>query len=60
MLLQKVFECDCGYWVGATNDGELVARAREHAKEAHGLALAADLILVMARPKEPNRQQSHG
>jgi predicted small metal-binding protein len=54
--LEKLFECDCGYPVSAIADVDMVAKAQAHARDAHGLELTPDLILVMTGPAEPNRE----
>lgn len=48
--MNKIIRCDCGYVVQAASDEELVAQARVHAREAHGLELTAEQVLAMAEP----------
>jgi len=47
--MPKVINCPCGYVVRANSDTELIKLAQQHAKEAHGMALARDEALAMAR-----------
>lgn len=42
--------CECGYVARGGDAAELVADARRHAREEHGLDLPAELILRSARP----------
>ena len=42
--------CECGYVARGEDEAALVADARRHAREEHGLELPADLILRSARP----------
>ena len=51
--MAKVIECPCGFVVRADGDDELVARAQQHAREAHGLALTREEALAMAHPTGP-------
>lgn len=46
----KEIECACGYVIRADTEDELVAKARQHAKEFHGMELSAEQALAMARP----------
>ena len=47
--MPKVINCPCGYVVRANSDAELIKLAQQHAKEAHGMALARGEALAMAR-----------
>lgn len=48
--MQKVINCPCGYVVKGNSDDELVARAQEHAKQAHQMDLSREQALAMAKP----------
>ena len=48
--MSKEIECPCGYVIRADNEGELVAKAQQHAKESHNMELSAEQALDMARP----------
>ena len=47
--MPKVINCPCGYAVRASSDAELIKLAQQHAKGAHGMALAKNEALAMAR-----------
>lgn len=49
--MNKVIQCPCGYVIRADNDGDLVAKAQQHAKETHDMELTAEQALAMARPE---------
>ncbi|MDQ4130783.1 MAG: DUF1059 domain-containing protein [Actinomycetota bacterium] len=42
-------DCDCGYVAWGEDDRTLVAIARSHAWEEHGVRLTAELILALAQ-----------
>jgi predicted small metal-binding protein len=44
-----VIVCDCGYVAHGGDEAALVADARRHAREEHGLELSAEQILRSAR-----------
>jgi hypothetical protein len=46
-----VIECECG-WSYQGPEDELVAGARRHAREAHGLQLTREQVLAAARPAD--------
>lgn len=48
--MQKVITCPCGFVVNGASDEELVARARQHAKEVHQMDLSPEQALAMAKP----------
>jgi predicted small metal-binding protein len=48
--MQKVINCPCGFIVRGETEEELVARAQEHAKAVHQMALSREQALAMARP----------
>ena len=53
--MHRVIHCDCGFEaVGATDD-DLVAAAQAHGRDAHGVEVAADLLLALARPQRTER-----
>lgn len=49
--MQKVIHCPCGFVVKAESDEALVAKAQQHAKEAHDMDLSRDQALAMAKPQ---------
>lgn len=49
--MDKVIHCPCGYIVRADTEEALVARAKEHARQAHGMELTTEQALAMARPE---------
>lgn len=49
--MAKVIRCDCGYVVRGETDDELVTRAKQHAKDVHGMDLTAEQALEMAQPE---------
>ena len=49
--MQKVIHCPCGFVVTADSDDALVAKAQQHAREAHDMALSRDQALAMAKPQ---------
>jgi predicted small metal-binding protein len=42
--------CECGYVARGADEAALVADARRHARDEHGLELSAEQILRSARP----------
>jgi hypothetical protein len=44
----KFLPCECGYVVVATNEADLVAEIRSHARETHGMELSYEDALVLA------------
>jgi predicted small metal-binding protein len=48
--MSKVIRCPCGFVVRAESDNALVAKAQEHAKQAHGMDLTAEEAMSMAQP----------
>jgi predicted small metal-binding protein len=48
--MRKAIQCDCGWSVQSDDEDELIARAKEHAKEAHNMAASREQLLAMARP----------
>jgi predicted small metal-binding protein len=48
--MQKVINCPCGFVVTAESDEQLVAKARQHAKDVHQMDLSPEEALAMARP----------
>lgn len=46
--MAKVINCDCGYVARGETDDELVADARRHANEVHGMDLTRDQVLSLA------------
>ena len=49
--MDRVIRCDCGFEAVGGTDDELVARAQAHARRAHGMDLAAEVVLGLARAK---------
>lgn len=48
--MNKVIRCPCGFVATAESDKSLVAKAQEHAKQAHGMELTPEEALSMAEP----------
>ena len=48
--MNKVIRCPCGFVVRADSDNALVAKAQEHAKQAHGMDLTPEEAMSMAQP----------
>lgn len=48
--MEKVINCPCGFVVKGESDGQLVARAQEHAKQVHQMDLTPEQALAMAKP----------
>jgi predicted small metal-binding protein len=48
--MSKVIRCPCGFVVRAESDDALVAKAQEHAKQAHGMELTPEDAMSMAQP----------
>ena len=48
--MEKVIRCPCGYMIRAEDDNALVAKAQQHAKQAHGMELSREEALSMAQP----------
>ena len=49
--MTKTITCPCGYVVRGKDETAIVAKAKRHAKEAHGMELTREQILAMARPE---------
>jgi predicted small metal-binding protein len=47
--MRKKIVCDCG-WTATGTDGELVAAAQEHGRQAHDLVPTAEQVLAVAKP----------
>jgi Protein of unknown function (DUF1059) len=52
--VEKVLHCDCGFEARADGEEELVARVRQHAREAHGMELSSEQALLLAFRAELN------
>jgi hypothetical protein len=50
--MDLVIECECG-WSYQGPEGDLVAAARQHAQQAHGIRLTREQVLAAARPAAP-------
>jgi predicted small metal-binding protein len=48
--MDKVINCPCGFVLKGASDEEVVAKAQEHAKQAHQMDLSREQALAMARP----------
>jgi predicted small metal-binding protein len=48
--MEMVISCDCGFSIRSSNEHELIAAAQRHAREVHGVSIAADQALAMAYP----------
>jgi predicted small metal-binding protein len=49
--MKKVIHCPCGFVVRAESDEALVAKAQQHARDAHSMELSREQALAMARPE---------
>jgi len=49
--MTKIIRCDCGFVVRGADDDELVAGARRHASDVHGVELTREQCLAMAEPE---------
>jgi hypothetical protein len=57
--VEKVLRCDCGFVARADDEGELVARVRQHAREAHGMESPPSRALVLPFRGELNEDSNH-
>lgn len=48
--MEKVVQCPCGTALWDEDEDELVSKARQHAKELHGMELTREQALAMAKP----------
>ena len=48
--MTKEIKCDCGWSVRSDKEDELVAKAQQHAREAHHMEATREQLLSMARP----------
>jgi predicted small metal-binding protein len=46
----KVIECPCGVVLRGRDDDEVVAKAQDHARSNHDMALTREEALAMAHP----------
>lgn len=47
--MHKHLHCTCGYVIHADSDDEIVTRAQEHMKTAHGKTISREEALKMAK-----------
>jgi predicted small metal-binding protein len=47
----RVIRCDCGFEATGDGDDELVGRAQSHAREVHGIEMAAEFVLGLAKAR---------
>ena len=47
----RVIRCDCGFEATGDGDAELVSRAQNHALEVHGMEMAAEFVLGLAKAR---------
>ncbi len=47
--MHKHFTCTCGQVIHADSDEEMVRKAQEHMKTAHGKSISREDVLKMAR-----------
>jgi predicted small metal-binding protein len=52
----SVLHCDCGFKARGQSEDELVAAVQLHAREAHGMALSRDDVLLLVFRAELNEQ----
>ena len=57
MPAMRVIRCDCGFEASGHADDELVTQAQDHARDAHGMDLPAELVLTLARAPRPDKTQ---
>jgi predicted small metal-binding protein len=50
--MEKVLRCDCGFEVRADDDEALVRRARDHARNAHGIEFTTEQLLQLTARAE--------
>ena len=48
--MTKEIKCDCGWSVRSDKEDELVAKAKQHAREAHHMEATREQLLAMAKP----------
>lgn len=46
--MRKVVRCSCGVEICDEDEGTLIARVQQHAKDAHDLTLSEEQVLAMA------------
>ena len=46
--MDKVLRCDCGFEVRSGDEARLVADARQHARDVHGMELTYEQVLAVA------------
>jgi len=46
--MTKIIKCPCGTVLRERDEDTLVARAQEHAREVHAMALTREQVLAMA------------
>ena len=51
--MRMVLRCDCGFRAAGELEDHVVAAAREHAREAHGSDVAAEVIIELLRGHRP-------
>ena len=49
--MHMVLRCDCGFRVAARTETDLVAAAQDHAKDAHGADIAAEVLIDLLRAR---------
>ena len=47
-VVDKVLVCDCGFEARAGDEDRLAVEIRRHAREAHGMDLSYDEVLLLA------------
>jgi hypothetical protein len=52
-----MLQCDCGFKARAEDEDGLVAEVQRHAREAHGMALSHDDVLLVAFRAELDANQ---
>jgi hypothetical protein len=48
--VEKLIECPCGAVLRDTDEGALIARAQQHARETHDMELTGEQAADMVRP----------
>lgn len=58
--MRMVLRCDCGFKAVGDTEDDLVVAARDHASEAHGIDLAAEVVSALVRARHRPSDDGHG
>ncbi len=50
--MERLIRCDCGHVVRSSDESEVLARARRHAAEAHGIDFTLEQARSLAIPAD--------